>query len=232
MASPIGYLALNYISFPLMVLTKSSKPVPVMAIGIIFYRRTFKWYKYVGVLLLCGGIALFSTKKGGKGGGEGGSGGGVGGGGGGKGIPENDLLLSSISNFLTSISFPSIDIEAIKICLGVILVGANLALDGYTNNEQDHIFTKFGATSLQMMKNVNFWQAIILISFLLFKFTLFRTQSEISIAFDMLANSAQLRSDVCWFCLCAAVGQVLIFKVMQEYGSLGESINILILIFI
>jgi hypothetical protein len=36
-ASPIGYLALEYINFPLMILTKSSKPVPVMMIGILFY---------------------------------------------------------------------------------------------------------------------------------------------------------------------------------------------------
>jgi Zn-dependent protease len=35
LASPIGYAALNYMNFPLMVLTKASKPVPVMLIGMI-----------------------------------------------------------------------------------------------------------------------------------------------------------------------------------------------------
>ena len=59
-ASPIGYIALDYISFPLVVLTKSSKPVPVMLVGVLLYGRKYPWYKYVSVLLLCGGIALFS----------------------------------------------------------------------------------------------------------------------------------------------------------------------------
>ena len=44
-ASPLGYASLKYISFPLMVLTKSSKPVPVMLIGILFYQQSYSLFK-------------------------------------------------------------------------------------------------------------------------------------------------------------------------------------------
>ena len=33
LASPVGYASLKYISFPLMILTKSAKPIPVIIIG-------------------------------------------------------------------------------------------------------------------------------------------------------------------------------------------------------
>ena len=45
------------------ILTKSSKPIPVMLIGIIFYRKSYPWYKHVGTLLLCSGIVAFSYWK-------------------------------------------------------------------------------------------------------------------------------------------------------------------------
>ena len=44
-ASPLGYASLKYISFPLMVLTKSSKPVPVMIIGTLFYQQRYSLFK-------------------------------------------------------------------------------------------------------------------------------------------------------------------------------------------
>jgi hypothetical protein len=47
----------------LVILTKSSKPIPVMLIGIFFYRKSYPWYKHVGTLLLCGGIVAFSYWK-------------------------------------------------------------------------------------------------------------------------------------------------------------------------
>lgn len=60
LASPIGYISLKYISFPLLVLSKSSKHVPVMLIGRLWYNQRYEWFKYFGVGLLCCGICLFS----------------------------------------------------------------------------------------------------------------------------------------------------------------------------
>ena len=194
-ASPLGYASLKFISFPLMILAKSSKPVPVMLIAVMFFKKHFSIYKYISVLLLCGGICLFGWKNS-KGG-------------------EN----KEFSDF----------------CIGVGLVGLNLSLDGYTNNEQDSIFEKDKVASSQMMKNVNIWQSIYLSAYLigglviaqqsnfLNEFTssnFFSSQSELLLAIDAITRSPGIRVDLAWFCLCASVGQLLIFAVMQEYGSL------------
>ena len=40
-ASPIGYESLKYLSYPMMVLTKSSKHVPLMFVGTILYKQIY-----------------------------------------------------------------------------------------------------------------------------------------------------------------------------------------------
>jgi hypothetical protein len=123
--SPLGYMALKYIPFPLgtslhlyhvqcvirihnpfnilfniaVILTKSSKPIPVMLIGIIFYRKSYPWYKHVGTFLLCSGIVAFSYWK--QSGAHGAATG--------KGDDGDDFY---------------------SLCVGILLVGMNLALDG------------------------------------------------------------------------------------------------------
>jgi UDP-galactose transporter B1 len=181
MASPIGYASLRFINFPLMVLTKSSKPVPVMLIGVLFYGRKYTWYKYVSVSLICIGIALFSMAKASH---------------------EGDSK------------------DGTKLFIGICMVLLNLLIDGYTNNEQDLVFAKYKATPLQMMKNTNIWQALYLIVFLASMYYLQRDTSELMRAWMLISHSAEVRQDVIQFCLCAAVGQVLIFGLMKEFGSL------------
>ena len=96
-----------------------------------------------------------------------------------------------------------------------------MLLDGYTNNEQDQIFDKLGATSLQMMKNVNLWTTIYISIYLSGGWFLFGENSEFSSAYRAFSDSHELRYDILLFCVCAAVGQVLIFAVMKEFGSLA-----------
>lgn len=181
LASPVGYASLKYITFPMMVLTKSSKPVPVMLIGIVFYGKKYPWYKYVSVLLVCGGIALFSSAK--------------------KGSDSSGPASQSLA-------------------FGIFLVLVNLMLDGYTNNEQDRIFEQFKTTSLEMMKFTNLWQMIFLLSYLVI-FAIFQGgNSELFSAWRMFTGSPQVAFDIGVFCTCASVGQVLIFSVMKEFGSL------------
>lgn len=180
LASPIGYIALEYISFPLVVLAKSSKPVPVMLVGILFFKRKYPWYKYVSVLLLCGGISLFSFSKSGK---------------------NKDI------SFWTQI-------------FGIFLVGINVFLDGYTNNEQDSLFEKYKITSLQMMKNINLWQIIYLLIYLFVGYLIWNNESELYNAYTLFTNCSELRYDILLFCICASVGQLFIFAVMREFGSL------------
>lgn len=185
--SPIGYAALNYISFPLVILAKSSKPVPIIFVGIVIFGKKYTWYKLAAVVLLCGGIALFSSAKGGS---------------------------------IKSPHAESGSDDSHNLLIGILLVSLNLLLDGYTSNEQDRIFEKLGATPLDMMKYVNLWTIFYISIFLSIGWVVYTDQSELVKAYYCFTNSIELRYDIFFFCTCAAIGQVLIFSVMKEFGSL------------
>ena len=81
-----------------------------MLIGIIFYRKSYPWYKHVGTFLLCSGIVAFSYWK--QSGAHGAATG--------KGDDGDDFY---------------------SLCVGILLVGMNLALDGeYLWNERNRRF--------------------------------------------------------------------------------------------
>jgi len=184
LASPIGYEALKYISYPLMILTKSSKPVPVMAIGVIFYGRKYGWYKYASVALLVWGIYLFTAGK-------------------------------------KSGSQTADELDIKVILFGMMLVLINLGMDGYTNNEQDRLFTKYSVSPNQMMKYVNIWQCLYQLWYLVVGWYVYNKESEMHLALYAVTHCATLVGDILLFCLCASIGQVLIFNVMKEFGSLS-----------
>ncbi|CAM9123736.1 unnamed protein product, partial [Ectocarpus fasciculatus] len=181
-ASPLGYASLKFINFPLMMLTKSSKPIPVMLMGVLFYGNSYPWFKYVSVVMLCGGIGVFSFMQSSRKG------------------PDNS--------------------DASRMLIGIGLVGANLFLDGYTNNEQDALFKKHKITVYQMMKNINLWQFIYMATWLLLGFLLYGEESQAYQSARMILVCPQLRVDILVFGLCASTGQLLIFTVMKEFGSL------------
>ncbi|KAK7682403.1 hypothetical protein QCA50_014608 [Cerrena zonata] len=58
-AAPFGFAALNYITYPAMVLGKSCKLVPVMFMNVLLYRRKFAAHKYVVVAMVTIGITMF-----------------------------------------------------------------------------------------------------------------------------------------------------------------------------
>ena len=186
LGSPLGYKAMSYISFPMVILVKTCKPVPVMTVGIMLYGTRYKWWKYLTMFLLCLGIALFSYFK-----------------------TSNEKVSSEQQNLDTTSTL-----------IGIGLVLSNLALDGYTSNEQDYIFEKFNATPLQMMQNVNAWQVLYLSFFLGSEYLLTGANSQIVRAILALQSSTELVVDIVSFVLCASLGQVLIFSVMAEFGSL------------
>ena len=69
-ASALGYASLNYISFPVHILAKSSKLIPVMAMGVLINKKKHSIGEYFAVLAITAGIIIFSFGKGGKGGDE------------------------------------------------------------------------------------------------------------------------------------------------------------------
>lgn len=191
LASPIGYESLKYISYPLLVLTKSSKPVPIMFVGVLFYNKKYYWWKYASVTLLCCGIAIFTSAK---------------------------KKVVRTEGDETDMGF--------NLCYGLLLVLINLMLDGIRSNEQDKIFAQHQISSLQMMKHVNSWQTLYLCFYLVFD----RLQAVITTGSGessqwsrgsfMVWHCREVQWDLLLFCVCASVGQLLLFQVIKEFGSL------------
>ncbi|XP_012681428.1 solute carrier family 35 member B1 [Clupea harengus] len=55
-------LALQYVNYPTQVLGKSCKPIPVMILGVTILRKKYPLAKYLCVVLIVSGVALFLYK--------------------------------------------------------------------------------------------------------------------------------------------------------------------------
>ncbi len=60
--------ALMWVTYPTQVVGKSCKPIPVMVLGVVLGRKRYPALKYLFILLIVAGVALFMYKDGGKGG--------------------------------------------------------------------------------------------------------------------------------------------------------------------
>lgn len=80
-------------------------------------------------------------------------------------------------------------------------------------------FAKYSTPSETMMKSVNFFQTIYLGVFVACTYVLWGGGSEWAGAAAVLASAAA-RRDVALFCCCASLGQLLIFALMKDFGSL------------
>uniref|UniRef100_A0A915C8M4 Solute carrier family 35 member b1 n=2 Tax=Parascaris univalens TaxID=6257 RepID=A0A915C8M4_PARUN len=54
--------ALQYIPYPTQVLAKSCKPIPILIFGVLFAAKKYHWKKYVFVLMIVVGVAIFLYK--------------------------------------------------------------------------------------------------------------------------------------------------------------------------
>ncbi|EGX51615.1 hypothetical protein AOL_s00054g314 [Orbilia oligospora ATCC 24927] len=60
LAAPFGYAALNHIDYITFILAKSCKLLPVMFLHLTLYQRRYPLYKYIVVLLVTSGVAVFT----------------------------------------------------------------------------------------------------------------------------------------------------------------------------
>ncbi|XP_062716777.1 solute carrier family 35 member B1 homolog [Aedes albopictus] len=57
-------MALRWVSYPMQVVVKSAKPIPVMLLSFMFGRKSYTLQKYMFVLLIVIGVVLFMLKEG------------------------------------------------------------------------------------------------------------------------------------------------------------------------
>merc|ERR550519_1567018 len=54
--------ALSWVNYPTQVIGKSCKPIPVMVLGVLVGRKSYPLLKYMFILMIVGGVALFMYK--------------------------------------------------------------------------------------------------------------------------------------------------------------------------
>ncbi|XP_058821721.1 solute carrier family 35 member B1 homolog [Topomyia yanbarensis] len=57
-------MALRWVAYPMQVVAKSAKPIPVMLLGVMFGRKSYTLQKYFFVLLIVIGVVMFMFKEG------------------------------------------------------------------------------------------------------------------------------------------------------------------------
>lgn len=220
-ASPIGYLSLRDISYPLLILVKNCKLLPVMLVGAVVNGVRYKTYEYVAVALISGGVMLFMV-KGPQASGEGGHHGGhydisasyaVGG--------KSNMGLSPLENAVArdnlwmmiqavlGIVASSFSLQELR---GLCMAATNLLIDGFTNAEQDRIYQKSRVSPYYMMAMVNTWSLIFASCFLLVDLVVRGDGSQLAYTVNFLTTYPAIISDLLTFSFSNAVGQVFIYS--------------------
>lgn len=199
LASPFGYLSLRYINYPMLLLVKSSKLVPVMFLSWLINGKKYSGAQIVSVVLISLGIALFSCK-----------------------VHPFSLLTGATTSSKKSL-FASHG--TLKTFIGLCLVSVNLFIDGFTNAKQD-LFRDKNPTvsSFQMMYQTNLWQFIFMAVYLsteaLLNLLNVLKCSQLTSAIGFMITYPKVMFDVAMFSFCGALGQIFVFYIIASFGSL------------
>ena len=191
-ASWCQYECLRYVSFPVQVVAKAAKVLPVMAMGRCVQGRTYSLTQYATALAIALGLGLFLA---------------------------NTEWVPSTSNpeFLPSLSSPNSPRANVNwsdtTAAGALLLLGYLVSDAFTSNWQAHLFAADARlTSLRMMLGVNLSSALLTLMALAQRGTLTSNlvflHSHPLAAWDALALS-----------LTGATGQLFIFATIARFGA-------------
>ncbi|KAK4701879.1 solute carrier family 35 (UDP-galactose transporter), member B1, partial [Phenoliferia sp. Uapishka_3] len=192
LASPFGFLSLSHISFPTLLLGKSCKLVPVMAMNIVLYRRKFPPHKYLLVGMVTAGIWAFMAFKEGTGSK--------------KGAPETSSLLGLVLlgiNLILDGVVNSTQDEVFK----------NYRIDG----PQMMFFMNVFSTAITV---VAMMVPSALTPGFLAPAGADQHFNALSTALSFISEHPAVLKDILLFSITGAIGQLFIFLTLSLYGSL------------
>lgn len=199
LASPFGYASLKYVNYLTLLLAKSCKLVPVMAIHLAYYRRSFPIYKYVVVSVITAGVMMFTYFK----------------------QSESEKIVSS-SAYATSMG---LGLLAINLLLDGI---TNSTQDNIFHHHPEvsgpEMMFKLNAVSTALTTTyliVSFCTEYFfnLQSNNEYARALLANQIQETLHF-IENNGTRVLLDIVLFGFCGAIGQLFIFHTLQTYGSL------------
>ena len=195
MSTWFQYESLLYISFPVQVIAKSVKTIPVMIVGKFVSGKTYPIRQYLLMVVMAVGIALFLF-----------------------GYQENGALQLTSKRAKQNITTLNGVILLICYLVSSIFVMKSFfdnftfqAFDAFTSNYQKHVFDRYSISFLNMMFFVNLISTILTLTSLIFNGTLFEClsfmQRHQTFAMHVLATS-----------VCSSIGQLFIFSTIEEFG--------------
>ena len=138
MSSWCQYEALKFVSFPMQVLAKASKVIPVMIMGRIVRKQRYQRYEYIVALMISLGMVLFLFGS------------------------SDTAKAKNISNQTTTGIMGYINWMS-----GFILLIGYLGTDAFTSNWQGKLYESYNMHSIQMMAGVNLFSCIFTLNSLL-----------------------------------------------------------------
>ena len=196
-ASPVGYSALAWIPYPLLVLVSSCKLVPVMLVSMAINRTVYGARDIASAAIMTTGVLLYSTSSAGEGHGRHAHAG-THADGGGKGGSTAALYTA----------------------IGIGLVLLNLSLEGYTNAGQDALLrTHKRMNAWVMMGAMNAWSVLLMGGFLIADFGLRGAGALVPQALQFAGRHPSVLTHIAGFAATGAVAQCFIFLCIEHFGS-------------
>ena len=202
--------ALMWVNYPTQVVGKSCKPIPVMVLGVLIGRKRYPALKYLFVLLIVAGVAMFMYKDDKASASKSDTTGILG-----KIHARTFFLSSRIAQLLTLRRLA----ENILTCVGIgeILLLVSLTCDGVTGAVQERMKSEHQTKSGHMMRSMNKWS----IFFLAIALT---ATGELWDFSSFVARHPSVMWQIGLFSVASALGQYFIFMCVSEFGPLPCSI--------
>ena len=202
-ASPVGYLGMGYIPFPLYILVSSCKLIPVLLVGVLLNPADPRPLQdFFSALIMTEGVLLYSSAQLGA-----------------KASESTDAQ----EFFSTFLGLPVSGL--LQVCVGVGLTLGNLFLEGFTNASQDRVNLRHRAAgrrtipSLQMMADMNLFSFLLLLGFLGGQYAWLGQASYLARGLAFAARHPQVLQYIGTFALSGSIAQIFIFACLEEYGG-------------
>ena len=192
LSSYFQYGALQYVSFPVQVLSKACKMIPNMAVGLLLGKK-FQRYEYVMAITVSIGVVLFS-------------------------YDQQFLTTGDADDAAAAVEEEDAsDGGGLSAqTFGYGMIGLYLVFDALTSNWQSRLFRREKMDSYDMMLGVNCFSGLLTLSWLLI-----RNPAELAKSLDFVVQFPAVRLHLLGFGLCNSLGQLFIYYTISTYGALA-----------
>jgi len=213
-ASPVGYLSLIFLPYPLLVLASSMKLIPVMLVGMLVKKTGFSRLEIACGAIVTAGVALYSTA-------------------------QRAHHSAAEAPAVTTLHLPLVgkDVElsyGLSLCIGLGLIAVNLSLEGFTNAYQDVLYATRRVQPLHLMAAMNAWSVGLLALYLGADSAVSSLKTSASgadgggasmvvYALRFAQRHPDMLAHLAGFALCGAVAQIFIFECISSHGSFATT---------